>query len=378
MTIRKFMSPDIQSGGGTVLPPSLSDIDPLNQNPQTPTNEPQQQPGNDPQQPVAEGNRSNTTDPAPKDIDGNAGTDGEGGEDSGTNDSGTDNQDNNEPQESFWEVTEKITGRPVQVEYPEGIEPDTPEGAAVREEAVRYQAYGDFEADLRQRDPRGFAYLVHRQNGGTDEEFFGTGHVATLPTQEQFDNSMDVKIAVYRQHLAASDLDDDSIEALVQKAIKENKIDDKAKSSYEKLLAERDRHLADIEATNNTQRESFNRAVDGVYQRLGKGIASDVSIIIPETEREAFREHIMGQLEYDRASNSFRLVQVLDTENLKPQLEAMFYQFKKGDLSKIIQKKSETVAAQRLRLSVEKTKQGGTKSGDTGKSTPRHVPLGEL
>lgn len=283
------------------------------------------------------------------------------------------------PQESFWEVTEKITGRPVPVEYPEGVEPDTPQGAAIREAAVRSQTWDDFDANLRATNPRGYAYMVHLENGGTDEEFFNSGsRNLILPTEEEFNGSVDVQASVYRSYLISQGLDPEDVETVIAKAAKDNKLLDKSKGAYAAIAKAQDEQLREVERIRVQKDQEIHAAVTSLKTRIDKGISNIISVVVPETEKAAFQQHIMDKLQYDATSKKFHIVHEVSEEDLKTQLEMLFLDFKKGDLSKIIEKKSGTIAAQRLRVSAEKTKNDVSGGTGIGKTNTKRLTLGEL
>ncbi len=282
------------------------------------------------------------------------------------------------PTEDFWEVTEKITGRPVPVTYPEGVEPDTPEGAAVRENAVREQAYDDFDKDLKARNPRGYAFMIHLENGGSEEDFFSRGGGFLLPERVTIDESVDVQTAVYRQDLLDKGLDVDTVEAIVQKAIKDSKLKDRAVDAYERMQTAQEKYLADLELAKKAREAELVSAHDSIAARIEKAVANEISLVVPEAERPTFKKYVIDNLQYDPTTKKYYITQELDTENIKSQVEALLYTMKKGDFSKLIQRKSETVAAQRLRLQTEKTKEGAKKTGGDETKVVKRLSLGEI
>lgn len=282
------------------------------------------------------------------------------------------------PQEQFWEVVEKLTGKKVEVQYPDGVEPDTPEGAAVRETAVRTQAIQEFEAYLEQDDPRAYAYAMHRKAGKSDEEFFGNKRVSyTLPDIASVEQSADLQAAVYKHDLIAKGVDEDEAESLVQAAIKSNKLKDKAIASHKAI------DTAQKEQVNNLkiEQEKIQQVQVQAETRLLstiKDTMADMSLIVPEAEKPRFEKFFIDNLQYDQASGKFLLVQELSEKELKLQMESMLFQFMKGNLDNIAKKKAGTIVAQKLRLQAGKANGAPIKDQSLGGSAKSKLTLGEI
>jgi len=107
-------------------------------------------------------------------------------------------------EEDFYAVVDTLRGDKFGegLEYPEGVEPTSPEGVVFREQALEQAAMDRFEADLKDRDPRGYAYLLHRQNGGSDKDFYENNSFV-LPALEDLKDSVDLQRQVYTEGLIA-------------------------------------------------------------------------------------------------------------------------------------------------------------------------------
>lgn len=278
---------------------------------------------------------------------------------------------------NFWEEVEKHTGKPVKVEYPEGVEPDTVEGAAIREQAVREAAIDEWEENLKRDDPRGFAYLLHRANGGNDESFLGGDKGITLPTREAVEASVDIQTNLFKNDLLNKGVEPEVVEAALASAIKKNELKDKSLKLYDGIQTAQTKQLAD--ATERNRQETLR--IDGIIKQTTTKIEKvipELSFVVPEADKKAFQAFIEDNTQYNKHENKFYIIQPLDIDNPKGQLESLFFQFKKGDLSKIIQQKVATQAAQKLRLQADKSKKPTPTGGSDGKDQKQFVPLGSM
>lgn len=394
MKIRKYLSPD-DSGGGT-LPPSLADIDKGtgiqsgdgSQKPSDLQQAQQQQqkkdPPADPPAPPAEPVEGLNEDGSLqegyiKGEDGKVVKDpdykpAKEGDDGDTDDAGGDDSTDDT---DFWEDVDKLHGEELKVEYPEGIDPMSPEGAYHREKAVAGRAMEKFEAHLKATDPRGYAYLLHRQAGGSDEDFFSQ-KTFSLPEYDAFKDSADVQVRVLKSSLISKGLDDESAQMLVDKAIKENKLFDKADAAYQSAKDQYEKELAAVEKQNQQAESQYRTSVNALNQKLittvneGKGL----NIMIPDTDKAGFTNFIRDHIEYDKGTGKFLFVQPAG-EDFERQLEALYLLYKKGDLKSLIQRQAQTQNRKRLGKVIEKSRQQKPGGDDTSQK-PAFVPLGSL
>lgn len=279
--------------------------------------------------------------------------------------------------EKFYERLHAITGTEVKVEYPEGTDPLSPEGIALYIQQANEQAVLGFENYIRQTDPRSYAYMLHRQGGGDDESFFGDNKGFALPDRASLEGSADTQTMVYKFDLKSRGLDDDTVETLVKKAITENKLKEKAVTAYTKIEEDNRRMLDTADARNRLLEEQTDKAVGVMVTSVNETIAR-MDFIVAETDKAAFSKFALDSLRYNSIDNSFTIAQQINANDLKQHMESLFYQFKKGDLSKLIIKAAKTQAAQSLRA---RTGKANTTTG-TGKipskNSVNHIPLSEI
>jgi len=252
--------------------------------------------------------------------------------------------------EQFFDTVKSITGNELVVEYPEGVDPLTPQGIAIRDNVLIEQAQIQFEEHLAATDPRGYAYLLHRKNGLPDEDFFGDNKGFILPAKADFEASADMHAAVLRHDLRSRGLDNDTVELLVKDAITKNQLKEKATTAYTNIEADQKKVLDNITKYNAEREMAQNNAISGMVKSLDETINSATKFVIPDADKPAFRKYVLDSLRYDAQSNTFSLVQKIEGESLAQTVEALFFQHKKGDLKALIERKAKTQTAQNIRL----------------------------
>lgn len=284
---------------------------------------------------------------------------------------------NEPPAEDFFAEVDKITGKKYEVEYPEGVDPATPAGVAFREGVIFKQAQLDFENFLKESDPRAYAFMLHRAAGKPEEEFWnGNTGTYTLPDKTALDGSAELQASVYKYDLLARGLDDETAQAIVDKAIKDNKLKEKAVASYTTIDAAQKKQLDDLQKEQDADNQRFNTAVTNVQTRIADAITNEIGFVVPEARKAEFQQYVMGTLQYNEGK--FFSVQELSEKELKNQLESMFFQFVKGDLSTVVKKQAKTQAAQGLRLKLDKQNNQQPKGQPAGGTGKLPLPLGDI
>jgi len=101
-----------------------------------------------------------------------------------------------------------------------------------------------------------------------------------------------------------------------------------------------------------------------------------MGFVVPEAMQPAFQKFVIDNLRYE--NGKFFVVQPFGTEGIKTAMEALFFQFQKGDLQKIVTKQAKTEAAHRLRLKLKDSKAApGSGTGD-GNVNTKNLPLSSI
>ena len=265
---------------------------------------------------------------------------------------------------NFWDDVDALRGEPLGIRWEElkdadgnPISPESPEGALYRENFLIKKTIDDFETYLRTTDPRSYAYMLHRQAGGSDEDFMAV-KAAILPEYEAFKASTDAQAALYKQSLISKGLDPELAQLQVDKAIKDGKIFEYGDKEYAAQKAANEKQLADIEAANKRQNEEYVAKVNKLNTTITSIVNENKALkfIIPETDKPKFIEFVKSSVRYDSENKTFSIVQDIKEENNARLLESLFLLYKGGDLKGLIQREAKTENVRKLQRVIDKSK----------------------
>lgn len=308
---------------------------------------------------------------------------GEGAEGGGDDEKDDDLED----AEVFFTDVNKLHGKEIKVEY--GVDPVTnlpidplsPQGVYIRDKVIMEMAQDELESNMSKIDPRGYAYLLHRQAGGDDEEFFSNKTIS-LPEYETFKSSTDLQTRIYKSSLTSKGITEDVAQMAIDKVIKDGKLFDEADKAYKATQKQQTDALTAIEDSRKRADAAFQVSVNKYNQQLSVAVkeGKGIKIVIPDTEKDQFLQFVRENTQ-QLPDGRFAIVRPV-AENLGTQLEALWYEFKKGDFKSLIQREAQTQNVRRLRSQVEKSKDKGTggSGGAAGKGDikPDFVPLSAL
>lgn len=280
---------------------------------------------------------------------------------------------------AFFDRVNKAHGfEDFKVEYPENIDPGSEEGVHIREKALMERAELNFESYLKQKDPRGYAYLLHRDQGGDDESFFAKPSV-TLPDYEVFKENVDLHKKLYVNDLRNKGVDEDVITAMVDKAIKEKKLFDKADVIYKSTDASEKKALADAEKISSDRQAAEKKAVEGTLNLITDIVTNNKTekLQIPDTKKAAFNEYLKKSLMFD--GENFFFVEPLSKENINKTIEHKYFAFVGGNLNDLVQRKAQTVVTNRFRVGVKQSAAASTTKGaQQADQLKDNVPIADL
>lgn len=279
--------------------------------------------------------------------------------------------------EEFWAEVNKRVGVPIDVKYPDGIDVLSAEGVAIREQAIRQQAEDIYDQRIRQNYPHAYAYFLHHMEGGSDATFFNAERGVSLPERTVVEGSADVQSTMIKNDLLAKGVDSEVADAQVAAYVKKNQLKDQSLKIYDRVSKEQADELANMERDRAESNKKVEAVISSMTTKIDKALP-ELGFVIPDADRKKVSDYIANNLQYNRSEGKFYVVQELNADDLKGHLEALTFQYYKGDLGKVVQKQVQTQAAQRLRKNAEKTKTNITGNNDTGKSVDTYVPLGSL
>lgn len=293
-------------------------------------------------------------------------------DDKGDGDDKGDEESEEDDNSSFWDEVDKLRGEPLEVDYGD-IDPVSPEGAALREQAVEDRAIGSFEAQIKQKSPKAYAYLIHNLNGGSDDEFFKeTEGLAELPSETDLEADVDKQKAIIQQDLKDKGNTDRQIKAILRAAEEDDELEEMSKEALTSVKTRNDKKLSDIEAKNakeaKDRQDAITEVVDYVETVAATGKIGNIQI--PKADRKKFADAFNAGLRYE--NGKFLAVTELSKENFEEVMKKEYFQYKKGDLDGLVERKAKTLNTKRLTKTFKK---------ETPKST-RHktggLTLGEL
>lgn len=291
-----------------------------------------------------------------------------------------DQPDQPDPETSikFFEEVDKITGQAVEVDYGD-IDPLTPQGVALREKAVREAALDSWLEEIEERFPQVYRALVHANNGGNVAELFTqtTSRDYSKVVLKEGDDTV-AKEILSDYYRSKGVKNPDKLRKLIETdEDSENGLIAEAQAALEELQAEQEeQRVAIIEEQRKKADEQKKKdqilitAIDDVLESRQLH-----SFKIPDrVEANQFRKFLMDNVRRT-GDGKYELATPIDQANLETILQYQYFQFKKGDLSKIIQQKAVTEQAKKLKLKLkseqDKTKKNTEEEGRTGKLSLR-------
>lgn len=238
---------------------------------------------------------------------------------------------------TVWDDVNQLRGREIELKLPEGVEPDTPEAIIHFEKVVRQEERQAVIEELKQTDPRAYAYKLHREKGGSDEEFFGDKGATVLPDENELMQSVDLQKNLYKRSLMEKGIDEDAANAVVEKAVLDKTITTKSKAVYDKAKADEvalaERLQGELQETQQANATVAKTLITESSKLVGE---NSLSFRVPEEDKGKFLEFFQDNVVVDNGKAYIALE--LDNKNLttKQALEQMYLLYKKNDLSKVI------------------------------------------
>jgi hypothetical protein len=282
---------------------------------------------------------------------------------------------------SFWKDVDKLRGEEIVIKWEDHknvdgtpVDPVSPEGALIREKALEARAIEKFEMHLMQTDPRSYAYILHRQRGGSDEDFFAKKTIS-LPEYETFKGSVDLQQKVYRESLIRKGVSEKQAKSLVDLAVKDNEILELADAAYKEYETSHAKELKDVADQIERETKQFEESVAAMSTMLTKEISSNESMkfIVPDSKKAEFNQFVRNHIR--EQEGKFYVAQEISKDTIGKVLEGLYLRFVNGDLNQLVQRRAQTTVTNRLRSAAAKTT-----SIVPGKETTtnRKKTLGEL
>ena len=264
---------------------------------------------------------------------------------------------------SFWEDVEKLTGEKVEVDFGD-IEVDTPEGAAMYAKAFRDKGLEEFEKQLEKNYPREYKALQLAAEGINPSVLYETKQTTSYSGIQIDEKNIEQQKEIYIAALKRRGLPEEDILELLKLNQDTGKLLDKSKSSLSELQKKegeeekgRQEKANELLEKKSTLAGEMVRNIDSI---IGKGQVGN--LVIPESDKKAL-SNLLGQTIQIHDDGSFYLTKKISKENLEQEIQAEYFKMKKGDLSKLVERKAKTEVTNRLKKGIKDDKIKTTSSG---------------
>lgn len=247
--------------------------------------------------------------------------------------------------EAFFGQVDALRGDEVSknIDY-KGVDPMSPEGFLVRDQYIEMQAKLDFEAQIKESDPRAYAYLLHRQSGGSDDAFFAVKSFV-LPALTEIKESVDLQRNVYQEALRAKGVPEKQVAVLLKASIDAGELAADAEAAHKEIKDRDDKVVEQATKTHAARIKEQQIATTNLDNTMNKIITEgkDIRFQIPQTEQARFAQAFKSNIHFE--NGEFYLIKPLTPETLAKAMETELFSFLGADLSKMVQKAAITASA---------------------------------
>lgn len=289
---------------------------------------------------------------------------------------GGDGDDDLTVEEFFGQVDALRGGDPVFSAIDYGtVDPMSPEGMLMRDQYIEERAVQGFQSYIQQTDPRAYAYMLHRQNGGSDESFFEVKSFV-LPELDKVKESVDLQRTVLTEALKAKGNSDKQIAVLLKAAADAGELAGDAEAAYNEIK-KRDENIANSTLEQSNKRIARQKADIAALDSTVNSVITEgkeLRFQIPDSEKGKFAQAFKANVHYE--DGQFYYIKPLTREAIPKILETELFAYLGGDLGKMIQKAATTVSAQRF---IKKVQAADADKNKNTQNTPTGgMTLGQL
>lgn len=269
------------------------------------------------------------------------------------------------PEGTFWTDVEKITGNPVEIDWEkEGVDPETPEGAALREAAIRQQTVDQYLEYLEQSYPKGFRALQHEAKGGSIEELYKPGEPDFSKVTIEEKNEAQHEAILMSYYMEFKGLSESKARKMVTAEKDEENTFKAAKEAVEERAKYQEEKREEVEKEQLRIEKEMKKRDTAMTEALSEVIDSGNlgTFTVPQNERGEFYDYVANRIQRD-GRGGYVVVSPITQKEFLSNLQQLYLGYKKGDLSKIIERKATTESTKRLkrRIEEEKSKEKDTK-----------------
>jgi hypothetical protein len=263
-------------------------------------------------------------------------------------------EEEEEVQESFWSDVEKITGMAVQVEYGE-VDPETPEGAALRDQALAQQVMANYAEYLKNKFPRSYRMLEHEANGGSIEDILTPNYVDYSKIELKEENK-DQQKKILMDYYKSKGFDDKKATKFIETEEDDGSLFEAAKSALEdqvKTQQANEKKIAEETKQKQLARERQDQQfMDQISKKVNAGKVGQF-MIIDKKDKEEFLEYALGNIHRAADGQGYVLALPIQNESIDQVLQQMYFGYKKGELGQFVKREAQSENARRLKRKVE-------------------------
>jgi hypothetical protein len=287
-----------------------------------------------------------------------------------------------DPIEIYKEVS-RLRGDDFQFKFGEGIDPTTPAGLHSAMQQIEDHAIDKFEKDIQEGDPRAYSYMLHRANGGSDEDFF-KNKSEVLPEWEVLKESVDLQQAFYKRSLTSKGILPDQADLIIKDAIEKNKLPGLVETEYKDRQFKEKKQMEDLLELDAQRQKREEQTINKMSVTLRERILENknLGITIPDARRAEFLQFVSSMMVLDRETGRWYVNQEVNDTNMGNLIESLYYLNVNGNLSDIIKNKVNEGVVKRLKFQMGTEKKKPKTSEDPNQQrnnkTGIHPAVSEL
>lgn len=282
------------------------------------------------------------------------------------------NEDDDTPADplAFWGEVSKLRGDGLTWQFPEEVDPLTPQGIHHAIQIATDKELEVFEENMMKQDPRAYAYMLHRANGGSDEDFFAQ-KTEVLPELDVLKGSVDLQQAFYKRSLTRKGILPDQADLIIKDAVEKNKLSGLVEAEHKLQGDQQAGQLQELMRLNDENQKREQQQIQRMGTMLQERIIENkgLGITIPDAKRGGFLQFVNNMVVLDRQSGKWFINQELSQDNMTQVLESLYYMHVKGNMDDIISNRANQKNTQKIKLKMQSDKTKQSSQVDPNKQT---------
>jgi hypothetical protein len=265
---------------------------------------------------------------------------------------------------NFWTDVENITGVEVEVDYGD-TDPETPEGAAIREQALVKKVEAGIWEYMQKTHPKVYKALELEAAGGSITDIITPDYVDYSKIVLDPENETQLKKQLTDYYIEVKKLSPARAQRMVE-ADEDSEEENGLFKAAEEALKERqenqksheDKILEDQQAEAKAKEKQDTQMVQFVKTATSSGKVGNFNL--PAGEQDKFFDYFIKTVQRNPAGG-YMFAVPLANENFDQMMEQAYFSFKGGKLDQLVKRRATTESTRRLKKNL--------KTKDTRKST---------